>query len=579
VIYAKDHKTGNMFDPFAHLGPKRLKMLTDSWPGLFRRELLPNLPVHLLIKYYERDMGRPTKELYAMMGVMILQQMKDVTDDEAVRQFAFNTEWHYALDISGDSDASAYICPKTLWNMRALMSKHGLEAKVFSALTGHLAKVFSVDADKQRLDSTHIFSNMKHLGRIGLFMKTIKGFLTNLRRNHKAFYGTVDASIVSRYMTKQGESGFAMVKPSDAGKRLEDLGNDLFALIEQFKDETAVTAMSSYHKLVRLLKEQCITSDDGNGEGGVVIKPNKEIASDSMQNPSDPDAGYDGHKGEGYQSQVMETYSEDGDDPCLVTHVKVEAASAHDSHALIPAIEDAAEAGLAPKEVLADSLYGSDENVQNAAALGVEVISPVSGASSEERIGLDEFRMGETEAVISCPQGNAPESVKQRGERVIAVFAAAACLACPCKGNCRVVEGKKGFYLRYERKQARLAIRRAYEKTDEFRQRYRWRAGEEGTNSLAKQKTGLGKLRVRGMKAVRFAVTLKWLGVNILRASAFETAKHDNNRPDPTKPERLILQSSRHLSELCDNICRMANNFMRLEFWKHQPIQVMPSAE
>jgi len=96
MIYAKDHKTYDMFDPLTHLGPKRLKMLAESWSGLFRRELLPNLPVpvpvHLLSKYYERDMGRPTKELYAMMGVMILQQMKDLTDDEAVRQFAFNTE-------------------------------------------------------------------------------------------------------------------------------------------------------------------------------------------------------------------------------------------------------------------------------------------------------------------------------------------------------------------------------------------------------------------------------------------------------------------------------------------------------
>ncbi len=220
MIYAKDHKTCNMFDPFSHLGPKRLKMLTESWPGLFRRELLPKLPVHLLSKHYERDMGRPTKELYAMMGVMILQQMKDLTDDEAVRQFAFNTEWHYALDISGDSDASAYICPKTLWTMRELMSRHGLEEAVFSAITAHLAKVFSVGMDKQRLDSTHIFSNMKHLGRIGLFVQTIKGFLTNMKRNHKQLYADLDTGLSSRYMSKQGESAFAMVKPSDSSRRL-----------------------------------------------------------------------------------------------------------------------------------------------------------------------------------------------------------------------------------------------------------------------------------------------------------------------------------------------------------------------
>jgi hypothetical protein len=31
----------------------------------------------------------------------------------------------------------------------------------------------------------------------------------------------------------------------------------------------------------------------------VVVKPNKEVPSDSLQNPSDPDAGYCGHKGKG----------------------------------------------------------------------------------------------------------------------------------------------------------------------------------------------------------------------------------------------------------------------------------------
>jgi len=569
-----------MFDPFAHLGPKRLKMLTDSWAGLFRRELLPNLPVHLLSKYYERGMGRPTKELFAMMGAMILQQMKDLTDEEAVCQFAFNMEWHYALDISGDSDASAYMCPKTLWNMRALMSKHKLEAAVFSSITAHLAIVFSVDMDKQRLDSTHIFSNMKHLGRIGLFVTTIKGFLTNLKRNHKARYGKVHADIISRYMTKQGRSGFAMVKPSDSSQRLEDLGNDLFALVEQFKDNDKVTGMSSYHKLVRLLKDQCIIpADDSKGDGRVEIKPNKDIVSDSMQNPSDPDAGYDGHKGEGYQSQIMETYSENDDAPCLITHVAVEAAHEHDAHALIPAIEDAAKHGFAPKEILADSLYGSDENVQDADALGVEVVSPVLGASNEEKLGLDEFQMGDAGTVISCPHGNVPERVTQKGEKIIAVFAAATCLACPCKDRCPAVEGKKGFYLRYKRKQVRLAIRRAYEQTDAFKERYRWRAGEEGTNSLAKQKTGLGKLRVRGMKAVRFAVTLKWLGVNILRASAFKMAKNDNNGQDPINFKWSMTQISQCLSQIGDNICRMPDDFVNFVFSGDQTPQTQVVVE
>ncbi len=499
MIYAKDHKTCNIFDPFSHLGPKRLKMLTDSWSGLFRKELLPNLPIHLVSKHYERDMGRPTKELYAMMGVTILQQMKDLTDDETVRQFAFNTEWHYALDVSGVSDTSAYICLKTLWNMRELMSKYGLEDAVFTAITAHLAKVFSCDMDKQRLDSTHIFSNMKHLGRIGLFIQTIKGFLTNLKRNHKLNYIEVDGDIINRYMTKQGASGFAMVKPSDSASRLVDLAEDLFALVEQFKDVGAVTTMSSYHKLVRLLQEQCVTRQ-GEGEDAVIeAKAAKEIASDSMQNPSDPDAGYDGHKGQGYQAQVMETYG------------------------------------------------------------GDEVTAPVLGTVSEDKLGLDTFQMDEHIDVIACPAGHKPECIRHKNDRNTAIFAVAVCLACPCKDRCPAVEGKKGFYLRYTAKQVRIAVRRAYEKTEEFRERYRWRAGVEGANSLGKQKTGLGKLRVRGMQAVRFAVTLKWLGVNILRASACQNSE---NNPESVINIWSILRISACRRTISDTMCRICGMLM-----------------
>ncbi|MDQ6967065.1 MAG: transposase [Mariprofundaceae bacterium] len=573
MIYVKDHKTGDMFDPFSHLGPKRLKMLTDSWPGLFRRDVLPNLPVDLLSKYYARDIGRPTKELYAMMGVMLLQQMKDLSDDEAIRQFAFNTEWHYALNITGESDAAAYICTKTLWSMRELMSRHSLEERVFVLITEHLAKVFAVDMEKQRLDSTHIFSNMKHLGRIGLFIRTIKGFLTNLKRNHKDHYTKLPTHITQRYMTKQGESGFAMVKPSESSKRLEDLATDLFALVEQFKDEHKVTAMSSYHKLVRLLKEQCIvTTDEGKGEH-VEIKPCKDIASDSMQNPSDPDAGYDGHKGQGYQAQVMETYSENGDAPCLITHVAVESAHAHDAHALIPAIEATAEHGFAASEILADSLYGSDENIQDAAALGVQVISPVLGKTSEDKLGLDAFHMSADETVISCPQGKFPERITHKNEKIVAVFNIASCMSCPCKDRCPAVEGKKGFYLRYERKQVRLAVRRAFEKTNEFKEKYRWRAGEEGTNSLAKQKTGLGKLRVRGMKAVRFAITLKWLGVNILRASAYKKPNNDENGSIAMKIAWSLWSVLALMKRTGDNICHIFLFLVFCSIWTDRATQ------
>ena len=114
----------------------------------------------------------------------------------------------------------------------------------------------------------------------------------------------------------------------------------------------------------------------------VAVKPAKEVSSDSLQNPSDPDATYDGHKGQGYQVQVMETYCNTENREVrektvnLITHIELETACKSDVHALIPAIECTEGRGLAPDEILADSLYGSDETLWMAKEMGVEVVSP-----------------------------------------------------------------------------------------------------------------------------------------------------------------------------------------------------------
>ena len=60
-------------------------------------------------------------------------------------------------------------------------------------------------------------------------------------------------------------------------------------------------------------------------------------------------------------------------------------------------------------------------------------------------------------------------------------------------------------------------MRRTFEETKEFQDKYRWRAGIEATMSHYKLDIGAKRLSVRGLPKVRFAVVLKALGLNILR--------------------------------------------------------------
>lgn len=526
----------HIFDPWSDLSPKRRQLLESGWPGLFRNHILPSIPVSKVLSYFDPSMGRPTKELYATLGALILQQAFDFTDEEAVQQFAFNIQWHYALNITEESDSAKYICPKTLWSCRDIIAGHGLEDLIFSAGTEALAQEFKVNADQQRLDSVHIKSNMRRLGRIGIFSSTIHKFLTNLKRQHPELVNTVNKQIVEKYLSPSAMNCFSRVKPSESRKTLTEVSKDLFDLHEQFKNQSEVATMYSFKLLARVLREQCnLTGDTDNP---VEVKKSKEIASDSLQNPSDPEASYSGHKGQGYQVQIMETYStednkdtEDEKSLRLITHVQVEPAHQSDAKALAPAIKSAEANGLKPKEVLADALYGSEDNIRQAGQDGVELVAPAMGETKQGRFSLADFQMSEDGRVLVCPLGHPPARVKKKKRNSVG-FAARLCDNCSCLSKCPVKKGKKYYYLRFTEKEQRLARRRHHERTEEFKDRYRWRAGVEAVMSEYDRRTGCKQLRVRGLKAVKFSATVKALAVNIFRAAAF--------RMDLMRPEQQL---------------------------------------
>ena len=226
--------------------------------------------------------------------------------------------------------------------------------------TDRLKEVYKVDTSLQRLDSVHIHSNMARLGCVRLLARVCTKFLNNLKRQEPSSYESISSSLSSRYEKDEDSSYFGNSKPSETKKRLADIAQDMYELICQFKGYTSVKSMYSYKELQRVFTEHCSVEDEN-----VAIKPAKEIPSDSLQNPSDPDATYDGHKGQGYQVQIMETYSKETPNDNnstslqLITYVDVEPAHCHDSNALEPALQEVKKRDMLPDELEADTLYGS----------------------------------------------------------------------------------------------------------------------------------------------------------------------------------------------------------------------------
>jgi hypothetical protein len=301
------------------------------------------------------------------------------------------------------------------------------------------------------------------------------------------------------------------------------IAEDLLWLVNRFADNQAVTDRTSYQAMVRVLHEQCQVSEDKT-----TFEVKAKTAADTMVNPSDPGATYDGHKGQGYQAQIAETCSP-SNDAQLITAVQVEPAHCSDQDAVEPMLDQLEANGRKPEKAYADTGYGSDRNVVGAEARGVDLQSPVGGKPpAEGQLTLNDFVIEPSNETVSrCPNGCKPLSSvhdKQTG-RTTTVMGASDCSACPLRQRCPVKPARGQFVLRHTPAERRLARRRAQQATDAFRKNYAIRAGIESLNSGLKRRTGMGRLRTRGRPRVRMAVLLRCAGWNVFRALAAQNKR------------------------------------------------------
>jgi len=139
----------------------------------------------------------------------------------------FDLRWQYALDINLDQ---AHICQKTLHNFRTLVATNGKAWEVLSSITARIIEEAGLSPERQRLDSTHITSNMADLSRLGFFVRTMEKFLRELERRHPRLYAKLWRLYHQLYRERAGY--FADVKSSRARRRLGKVAKHLYLLVD-----------------------------------------------------------------------------------------------------------------------------------------------------------------------------------------------------------------------------------------------------------------------------------------------------------------------------------------------------------
>jgi len=475
-----------------------------------------------------------------VVAVLILQSYFDLTDEETQERVDFDLCWHLALGLDPCAEGD-YVSQRTWQYFRAHLLTHDLIQQFFADTTDQIIAAFGIRTDKQRIDSTHILSNFAQLSRLGLFCETLRVFLRELRHAHPDQYGQLPQSLRDRYHTADGESShYDDARRSDTRRRLGVCARDAYRLFKKFHDGMSPSMASSYHLLSRLIDEQCDLVDTPqiaeSGDGDVdlpavpiTVKAAQAIESSVMQTPHDEDVTYSGHKGQGYDALIVETYHEENPFQ-VITHGRLEPACESDATRVLSTVEALEERGLLPEELLADTSFGSSSNYVACALKGIELIAPTPGKASAqstegstllEDCNFDIDLLGGSPTV--CPQGITAlaTSVQQAHDPPIAIITmdSAVCAQCPLARQCARVSRDDGTDITIIDLHAySMAERRAFEETDEFQDLYRPRGGIEGTNSELKRGQGLGDLRVRRAARVELAMFFRLLSCTMKRA-------------------------------------------------------------
>jgi hypothetical protein len=495
------------------LDPVKRARLERTWAHQFRSHALGLIDETRFGKYFDPDNGRPNKSVRLVISVLVLKEIFNLTDSEALAELEWNLAWHYALDIT---EEEAHACQKTLHNFRTLMCRDDQGAGLFEGTTARLIEAAGLRTGRQRQDSTHIVSNIRLLTRLGLFAQTITQFLEALRREHPRLCQQVAEEVRERYLDREGY--FADARSSEAPRRLAQAALDLHHLVKQFGEHKQVGAMEPYALLARLYREQCVPPEE---EQPTQIVLNEKPSSSSLQSPADPDVTY-GHKGKGYEVQLVETCVEENPFQ-VVTAVEVNGANESDQHQVKPALEQTERTcGEAPEELHTDAGYGSGDNIVMAREqYGTELKAPIGANESEKHLPLSEFEFdADKQQVLACPRREAPlrHEPTRKGKATLAIFSASTCKQCPARHVCPTQKrGDGSRFLRFTKADVAVAQRRAEQETAAFKERHKIRSGIEATNSELKRCHGLGKLRVRRRGRVRLAVRLKVLALNLKR--------------------------------------------------------------
>jgi transposase len=495
--------------------------------------------------------GKPGISPAQLAMVTVLQFTEDLTDRQAADAVRGRVDWKYCLGLELADPGFEFT---VLSGFRDRLLAGGAERVIFDALLARLRELGLVGAGgRARTDSTHVLGRIRDLNRLELAGETVRAALEALAAAAPGWLATV---IDSSWQQVYGQRIDAMRLPQDTAARGQlavQYGRDGYHLLGQVrapgapgwaKDLPAVRALrlvwiQQYYRDVAADGEKVIWREAG--EHG--LPPGK----DRIVSPYDLDARYSEKRGRGwtgykvYLSESISGPAAGGPQagrpqrPQVITNVDTARAAVADVAMTTPVHDQMHASGVTPGEHVAGSGFMSGDELVAARLRGITLLGPLRpGRSAQVRPGgyaITSFTVDFDREQATCPQGVASSRwapfTRGDGVQLIRVqFPARACRACPARGACTTAaRGGRQLSLRPRPIHEAVLAARAAQDTPGFKDRYRARAGVEGTIAQATHVTGIRRARYTGLDKTRLEHLAAATAINCIRLDAWYTGK------------------------------------------------------
>lgn len=479
--------------------------------------------------------GRPAWSPAGLALVSVLQFVEGLTDRQAAEAVRARIDFKYALGLHLDDPGFDF---SVLSEFRdRLAGADGGRRVMDGVLAAAREKGLLKSAGRARTDSSHVLSSARELRWLEQMAETLRAALNALAQAAPEWLSEIaEPDWFRHYATRAEDSRFprARAKREEVGARI---GRDGTRLLEAIFAADACVALRALNE-VEVLRRVWVQHFH-RVEGEVMRRGPKDRPPGAMRlvSPYDPEARVGVKRDtvwDGYKVHLTESCGEN-DVPNLVTNVATTVATVADNTMNEEIHTSLAARDCLPAEHWVDAGYPTAAHVLAARTRhGVELHGPLTGNTSSQAKGafaLDAFTVDWEHRQVSCPGGVTATDwyprTDSKGLPVIRVrFPASRCGPCPHLRDCvSSATGRRRELMLRQQQTEHDAIRRirAEQQTDAWKERYKIRAGVEGTISQAVGRCGLRKSRYRGLAKTSLQHQLTGAAINLARINAHLT--------------------------------------------------------